>query len=42
MPVNLKDGEDMDKSEIQNAKPERPTRRTGIIYMRKKDLCDAL
>ena len=32
----------MDKSEIQNAKPERPTRRTGIIYMRKKDLFDAL
>ena len=32
----------MDKAKQQNAKPERTTRRTGIIYMRKKDLFDAL
>lgn len=32
----------MDKAGQQNAKTERPVRRTGIIYMRKKDLFNAL
>ena len=32
----------MARPESQNSKRERPVRRTGIIYMRKKDLFDAL
>ena len=32
----------MDKAKQQGAETERPPRRTGIIYMRKKDLLDAL
>ena len=32
----------MGNAEDKNPKPERPMRRTGIVYMRKKDLFDAL
>ena len=32
----------MERPESQNSERERPVRRTGIVYMRKKDLVDAL